>query len=207
LNRIPHNWIIWGVIGANAVVFTLWGMSETEMKNRRPQFQQWMLNNFTVSWQNLSAGRFWTVITSAFSQMDFMHALFNGLTFYWMAPATLSALGGARFTYLYLSGALRALACSGATLYFNPHIASLGASGAVYSIIATFACMFPRTTFYLFGIAPLPAWAFVGGILAWDGYNAWQVSQRTATPPGGSKTNYIGHVGGVLTGIAYYLLR
>lgn len=44
--------------------------------------------------------------------------------------------------------------------------------GAIYSIVSLFACVAPRAQILLFAIIPLPAWAFVTGIVLWDGYSA-----------------------------------
>lgn len=43
--------------------------------------------------------------------------------------------------------------------------------GAIYSIVSLFACVAPRAQILLFAIIPLPAWAFVTGIVLWDGYS------------------------------------
>lgn len=53
----------------------------------------------------------------------------------------------------------------------NPFYAAHGASGATYGAISFFACAFPRTTFLLFFVVPVPAWLCVSGIFAWDVYN------------------------------------
>lgn len=55
---------------------------------------------------------------------------------------------------------------------------SYGASGAIYSVVSFFACVAPTATFSLFGIIPLPAWAFVTGIFLYDGYSA--VNQKVS---------------------------
>jgi rhomboid-like protein len=47
----------------------------------------------------------WTLVTSSFSHADPGHALFNGLTFWFLAPTALSVLGNAQFLVLYLGSA------------------------------------------------------------------------------------------------------
>lgn len=49
---------------------------------------------------------------------------------------------------------------------------SHGASGAIYSVVSYFACVAPTTSFYIFGVLPLPAWLVVTGIFLYDGYSA-----------------------------------
>jgi rhomboid-like protein len=92
-----------------------------------------MHEHFTSSSHNYTAGRVWTLLTSAFSQSEPLHMLFNGLSFFWMAPGVLGMLGGAQFLVLYLGGAL---ASSAVSLALDGGRPSLGASGA---------CHFPLT--------------------------------------------------------------
>ena len=47
----------------------------------------------------------WTLVTSSFSHADTSHALFNGLTFWFLAPTALAVLGNAQFLVLYLGSA------------------------------------------------------------------------------------------------------
>lgn len=47
----------------------------------------------------------WTLITSTFSHAQPGHALFNGLTFWFLAPTALAVLGNTQFLLLYLGSA------------------------------------------------------------------------------------------------------
>ncbi len=78
--------------------------------------------------------------------------------------------------------------------------------------------MAPRATFLLFGIVPMPAWAFVGGVFLFDSYSAMsEMVRNLSTALLNSRlihrylqrkgTDTAGHVGGLLAGIGYYLLR
>jgi hypothetical protein len=69
--------VFWGIITINGVVFALWFMasqrlvryhyyrlcnvptahSTSQKQERDPSSYKWMLDNFTDSWRNLSAGR------------------------------------------------------------------------------------------------------------------------------------------------------
>jgi rhomboid-like protein len=51
-------------------------------------------------------------------------------------------------------------------------IAESDFQGAIYSVVSFFACVYPKATFLIFGIVPCPAWAFVGGIFAYDMYRS-----------------------------------
>jgi len=47
----------------------------------------------------------WTLVTSSFSHAQPGHALFNGLTFWFLAPTALTVLGNTQFLVLYLGSA------------------------------------------------------------------------------------------------------
>ena len=47
----------------------------------------------------------WTLVTSTFSHAEPGHALFNGLTFWFLAPTALRVLGNTQFLMLYLGSA------------------------------------------------------------------------------------------------------
>ncbi|KAJ6510006.1 hypothetical protein C8R47DRAFT_1096396 [Mycena vitilis] len=203
LDGIPQNAVFWGIIGLNGIVFgaSWWAKKKLEVE-RDPTMFRWMQHNFTTNWRNLSAGRVWTLFTSTFAHADISHILFNGFTFYFMAPLTLSILGSRQFLFLYLGGG--AIAQLGSTAYSNlfqngrdPY--SLGASAAIYSTLSFLAFRAPTMTLLLYGIIPVPIWLAVSGIFAYDTY-------LTAADKGG-KTNTSAHVGGLLAGAAYFFLR
>jgi membrane associated rhomboid family serine protease len=98
------------------------------------------------------------------------------------------------------------------------NLAQLWSPGAVYSVLAVIACAAPRLTFQLYGIIPVPAWLVVSGVFAWDSYNTINDSVSVAFPPlipavphhssfQAGTTDSIGHVGGLLAGVGYYLSR
>lgn len=54
--------------------------------------------------------------------------------------------------------------------------------GAIYSVLAFFACVMPKASIYIFGIVPMPAWAFVTGIFLWDTSSA--ILDKVSLPHG-----------------------
>ncbi|KAF8211332.1 hypothetical protein K438DRAFT_1807129 [Mycena galopus ATCC 62051] len=203
LDDIPQNTVFYGILGLNVAVFTgFWWAKQKITVERDPRMYRWMTNHFTCSWRNLKQGRIWTLFTSAFAHEGFAHILFNGFTFYFMAPLTLSILGSRQFIFLYLGGG--AIAELGSIAYTNifqngRDPSSLGASAAIYSTLSFLACAAPRMTLLLYGIIPVPIWLAVSGIFAYDTY-------RTAADSGGI-TNTSAHVGGLMAGIGYFALR
>ncbi|EIN10674.1 rhomboid-domain-containing protein [Punctularia strigosozonata HHB-11173 SS5] len=200
-NRIPSQVIFWSIIAANGVVFVGWQYAKAQFetgRNTGPMI--WMLNNVTSSWNNINSGRIWTPLTSCFSHSDLAHIFVNGFSFFFMAPTVLSLLGNARFIGLYFGGGIISSAVSLAwSAKAGRDRPSQGASGAIYSIVSYFACNFPRASFLIFGIIPCPAWLCVTGFLAYD---SWSMVNNP-----NSRTDSAGHVGGLLAGIAYAILR
>ena len=94
-------YVVYVLLAANVLVFVLWRHSEG-----RPSEQRWMIAHFTVSLRSLSAGRLHTLVTSAFSQQDVMHLLFNCLALHVFGSALCVYLGSARFLLVYFGGAL-----------------------------------------------------------------------------------------------------
>ncbi|OSC99199.1 rhomboid-domain-containing protein [Trametes coccinea BRFM310] len=203
INAIPSPYIFWGIVGLNGLVFAFWKLAWIKYQSTGDGSSYvWMMQNFIASSANLKAGRWWTLVTCCFSHEDVMHILFNGMTYYFMAPAVLSILGNVGFLGLYLgSGIASSLAGIAWRDYTQRGQASgaHGASGAIYSVVSFFACVAPTTTFLLFGIVPVPAWAFVTGIFLYDGYSA--VNQTRAG------TDTAGHIGGLLSGVAFYIAK
>ncbi|PWN29587.1 rhomboid-domain-containing protein [Jaminaea rosea] len=202
-NRYQTSLVVGGLILINIAVFLAWQYatySWTDYKDPRPYL--WMERNFLAGRPNLDGGRWWTLITCAFSQSHLDHFFLNMFTLTAMAPIVAQLIGPPALLCLYfgagLSTSLTSILWHEARQSKGPHM-SHGASGAVYSILTTFACLRPRMDLYLFFVMPVPAWLAMTGIFAWDFYQA--------VYEGGGKTDNAGHVGGVLTGLAYYFLR
>ncbi|KAJ8469280.1 hypothetical protein ONZ51_g9103 [Trametes cubensis] len=203
INAIPSKYIFWGIIGLNGLVFASWQLAHIEYESTRDYSSLvWMRQNFIAAAENLKSGRWWTLVTCCFSHQDTTHLLFNGFAYYFTAPFILSLLGNVGFLGLYLGGGIvssvAAIAWRNLT---NPNAltGSHGASGAIYAVTSFFACVAPNATFALFGVIPLPAWAFVSGIFLWDGYNA--------LVPSGGRTDHAGHIGGLLSGIGFFIAK
>ncbi|TFK27084.1 hypothetical protein FA15DRAFT_567481, partial [Coprinopsis marcescibilis] len=199
-DRISDNTIIYGILGLNILVFGMWYMADQKLRlERDPQAVVWMFKNFTSSIENLKQGRFWTLLTSCFSQRDFSHIIFNAFTFYFTAPAVLYMLGARKFLWVYIGGGLVSSATS---LIYANYITqsdrpSLGASGAIFSIVTFLACAAPTMIFRLYGIVPVPAWLLVSGLFGYDAYQTVNKTQGTV--------DTVGHIGGVLAGIAFFI--
>ncbi|OJT13556.1 hypothetical protein TRAPUB_9910 [Trametes pubescens] len=139
INAIPSNYIFWGIIGLNGLVFASWNLA-------------WMKYGSTLEVRHLS---------------------FDCVVLAFMLTAPLIGIGGITSSFAGIAW----------RNYQSPRAgpaSSHGASGAIYSVISFFACVAPTATFALFGIIPLPAWAFVTGIFLYDGYSAVNAKVSTA---------------------------
>ncbi|KAH7344615.1 hypothetical protein B0J17DRAFT_636158 [Rhizoctonia solani] len=200
IDRMNPDYIFYAILGVNGIVFLMWGWAQENLqKFRDPEPLRFMFKHFTTSWTNVTEGRIWTLLTACFSHEMTGHLLVNGMSFWFMAPPVMRMLGNSAFLALYLGGGI---ASSAFSLVWNAVVQhrggnAHGASGAIYSVISLFACLFPNTTFLLFFIVPVPAWLCVSGIFAWDLYGS--LRRR------GGMTDSAGHVGGVLAGVAYFL--
>ncbi|KAG8895013.1 NuA4 histone acetyltransferase subunit [Tulasnella sp. 403] len=194
-----QNMIFYGILGINGAVFSLWWYAtESYVKFRDPQLYIWMHRNFTTGIKNLSEGRYWTLLTACFSHQDFNHIAVNLLTFWFMAKPALAMLGNTSFLALYLGGGLVSSFVSWAySSVTRRQIASHGASGAISAITAFYATLWPTSTFLIFMVIPMPAWACVGGFALWDLYGALTNPARTV--------DSAGHLGGLLGGVLYAL--
>ena len=74
----------------------------------------------------------------------------------------------------------------------------VGASGAVFGIMAAFAILFPNTEFLLYFAIPVKAKYLVGGYFLWELYQSFN-----GTP--GDNVAHLAHVGGAVVGAAFIL--
>ena len=179
----------------NAAVFAMWiwlGQSP------------FMLDNFLVSWDGLLAGRWWTLLSSEFSHILFLHFFLNMYVLASFGSIVEEAIGSARFFGFYVVAAIVAsLAHAGVSAFVmgKPELPALGASGALSGIILLFSFLFPRARILLLGLIPMPA--IVGAVL----FVALDVVGLIAQSEGGGlPIGHGAHLGGAVTGMLFYLL-
>jgi len=181
------------IIGINFVVFLLWYFSP-----RSAALFEFMATNFVVSNLHLREGYWWTLVTSAFSQMELWHFAINMFVL-WSFGIVLEQLWGSRvFAWFYVvagvvGSASHCFAC--AFIVGKPDIPALGASGAVAGLLLAYALHFPRNKILLFGIIPMPA---LVGVLAFVGLDIWGLVAQSKG--GGFSIGHGAHLGGALAG-------
>ena len=137
----------------------------------------------------------WQLVTYIFlhDTNQFFHILFNMLAL-WMFGSELESVWGTRqFTkFFFICGIGAGLL----TVLLSPNSpgTTIGASGAIYGILAAYGILFPNRTIILF-IFPIPAkWFVLGlGVIAF-------ISSLSAS---GSGIAHIAHLGGMLCGLVY----
>jgi membrane associated rhomboid family serine protease len=129
---------------------------------------------------------------------DFMHLLFNMMTFFFFGFQLERYIGTVQFIVLYLLGLL----ISHAGTYYkqrrNPEYASLGASGAISAVLFAAIVYFPQMSLYVMFIPiPIPAPLFAVLYLLYTYY--------AAKHPRG-RINHDAHLGGAITGLLFVAL-
>ena len=99
----------------------------------------------------------WTLITHIFLHGGFEHFIFNMLVFVFFAPVLERKVGSTKFLLIFfLSGIFAGLGWCLASV-----VPIVGASGAIYGILAALAVLMPKLRVYLFFFIPLEIWMVV----------------------------------------------
>lgn len=136
----------------------------------------------------------WTVLTSMFTHMDFMHLLANMITLYFYGSFLNRITGTSTFLWIYFGGGL--LSALVVVLLSPPMSFTIGASGAIFALGGALAVLIPMLKVFIFPLpVPMPLWVaiLIGFLLL-------------AFIPG---VSWQGHLGGLLFGLAagWYLRR
>lgn len=138
------------------------------------------------------------LLTSGFLHANVGHLFVNMFTLYFFGPVMELELGSSYFLGLYLSGLIAAGIPSVIKFKNDPNYATLGASGAVGSVLFAFIFLYPMDKIYLV-LIPIPIPAFVFAILYLI-YSIYASKQQRG------KINHEAHIAGALWGIIYLVL-
>lgn len=136
------------------------------------------------------------VISSGFLHVDWVHLIFNMLTFYFFVNVVIRILGEWQMAAIYfvslVVGNLLTL-----ILHKNePYYSAVGASGAVTGILYAAILLKPDMVLNLYFAIPIPAYLFGIGYLL---YSIYGMKQRT------DNIGHTAHFGGAIGGYAMTL--
>ncbi|HEX5322142.1 MAG TPA: rhomboid family intramembrane serine protease, partial [Capsulimonadaceae bacterium] len=169
-------------------------------------------SSLALSYANMTVWRFFT---SMFLHENLMHLGGNMLFLWVFGSAVEGRLGHQIYASIYLFAGI--IGGASQTLIFghsNPHIASLGASGAIMGVVACYAYMFTFSTirvfyFYWFPLFFSLAWLVPRlGVADWEAW--WVVAFffildivfALISSGKNDGTAHLAHYGGLLVGIA-----
>lgn len=148
--------------------------------------------------------KFYTVFTSGLIHKDWMHLLFNMVTFYYFGFALeqmfvqfSGTMGHFLFAALYM---VSIVLSDIPTIYKHRNDSgyySLGASGAICAVLFSFILFQPKAELGVFFIIPMPAYLFA---LLFLGYCIW------ASKNDRDRINHDAHLYGAITGLVFTLL-
>ena len=202
-------YLLYGLMGVNASVFLYYQYLAEQARQGHPHALVNFVRNFTLNVNGFkNEGRWWTTLTSVFTHFGPMHLAANLISVYYMGQlvAHTPGIGPLRMLTLIIGSGLagsaghlmiRSNAMKEQHTLYDSHRA-LGFSGAVMGVGAVAACFYPRTTFALYGIVPVPLWGLMLGYGLYDGY--FLGSEKTGI-------GHAGHVGGLVFGLVYYFAR
>ena len=136
----------------------------------------------------------WQPVTYMFLHGGLMHLLFNMLALWLFGGALESLWGTGRFLkYYFLTGVGAGLS----NCILTPHMAIpiIGASGAVYGLLAAYGVLFPDAMVYVYFLFPVRAkWL----VLIFGG-----IEFISSLRPGTSPVAHLVHLGGMVIGVLY----
>jgi membrane associated rhomboid family serine protease len=176
------------LIGANIVVFIA-----------QLIFDPWFTTVFALTPElALSKLYVWQFVTYMFLHGGIMHIFFNMFVLYMFGSVIEHSLGEIKYVTLYfVSGIGSAILYLVLTNIFSggmglSNVPMLGASGAVFGILAAYGFMFPKNTVIIPPFIPIPAIVAVIGFAVLEFF-----SGVFGTQPGIAN---FGHLGGLITG-------
>ncbi len=127
----------------------------------KPSLQQQAM---LVPYRTFREQRWYQLVSSGFLHGDFMHLLFNMITFLFFGPVLEQVIGTPLFVILYLTAIVIANLPTLFKHRNNPQYASLGASGAVGAVLFAYILFFPLSNLYIMFI-PIGIPAIIVGVL------------------------------------------
>ncbi|NRF38577.1 rhomboid family intramembrane serine protease [Pedobacter foliorum] len=123
-------------------------------------FGKFMLHPYSVSRRY----KVYTLITSGLIHADWMHLIFNMMTFFFFAFQLEAMIGSWQFGVVYFMGLILSDIPSVIKHKNDMWYNSLGASGAISAVLFSYILFQPFTSMMIFPL-PIPIWAIIFGPL------------------------------------------
>lgn len=162
--------------------------------NDHTLYGKFMLHPYSVYRKN----KIYTLITSGLIHSDWMHLIFNMMTFFFFAFSLEAQIGSLRFGLIYFLSLILSDIPSVLKHKDDFWYNSLGASGAISGVLFSYILFYPLSKLYLFFIPiGIPAVLFGGLYLMYCVYASKQSRDNI---------NHDAHFFGALTGIIITIL-
>lgn len=173
-------------------VFTL--VTSVYAFNDNNLYGKFMLHPYSVS----RRFKMYTLITSGFIHADWMHLIFNMMTFFFFAFPLEAMIGSWQFGMVYFISLILSDIPSVMKHKDDMWYNSLGASGAISGVLFSYILFQPFSSMMIFPI-PIPIWAIIFGplYLMYCVYAAKQARDHI---------NHDAHFFGALTGLVVTVL-
>jgi membrane associated rhomboid family serine protease len=123
--------VIWSLLTLNIGIYLLMSLTASGRVSdvaHASQLMRWGSNAGPLT----LGGQWWRLVTSMFLHGGLLHILFNMLALWQVGRLVERMFGSARFVGLYM---IAGVSGSVASVLWNPHVNSVGASGAIFGVI------------------------------------------------------------------------
>jgi len=141
------------------------------------------------------SGYYWQFVSYMFLHGGIFHITINMFVLAIFGFPLEQTMGKNKFLALYFISGMGSAVFYITMMGILTKISLLGASGAVFGVMAAYAFKYPKTWVYIFGLFPLPAAALIVFLLIEEMFYGLLSLQ-----PGIAN---FGHVGGIVTGLAF----
>lgn len=140
----------------------------------------------------------WQLITYQFMHGSFSHILFNMFSLWMFGMEIENFWGSKKFLYFYLLCGVAAGLCH---MFISPLLGvsaapTIGASGAIYGVLAAFALLFPNRLIFLYFFIPIKAKYLITIMI---------VMEFMLIDSANSGIAHLAHLGGALAGFIFIL--
>lgn len=127
----PHTPVIWTLLTVNVLVFVLMWLDPSGRGSAQAEglkLASWGSNAGPLT----LGGQWWRLVTSMFLHGGLLHIFFNMFALWQVGRLVERMFGSTRFFALYM---IAGICGSLSSVLWNPHVNSVGASGAIFGII------------------------------------------------------------------------